>query len=60
MYDELINKIIHEALESHKNNKLSEAQKGYEDILKIDENNFDANHLLGILMMEIQIGRAHV
>ena len=54
MNNELINKKIYETLEYHKNNKILEAQKGYEDILKIDENNFDANHLLGVLMIELQ------
>lgn len=54
MNDELIYKKIYETLEYHKNNKILEAQKGYEDILKIDKNNFDANHLLGVLMIELQ------
>jgi tetratricopeptide (TPR) repeat protein len=50
---EISNKIL-EAYDCHNKREFVEAKEKYEKILEIDSENFDANHLLGILLIEIQ------
>ena len=50
---EVSNKIL-EAYDCHNKKEFVEAKEKYEKILEIDSENFDANHLLGILLIEIQ------
>jgi predicted O-linked N-acetylglucosamine transferase (SPINDLY family) len=49
-----IKKQLIEAFEIHNKNNLAEAKIKYEKILEIDPGNFDANNLLGTLLIEIK------
>jgi tetratricopeptide (TPR) repeat protein len=46
-----------QALACHQQGRLNEAQRLYTEILKVAPDNFDALHLLGVLLA--QLGRLH-
>lgn len=43
---------LEQALSYHKSNKLDEAEKIYRSIIKLDKKNFNANQLLGTLLLQ--------
>ena len=47
-----INKEIAEAIYLHQKGNLEEAKKRYKKILKINEENSDANHILGVIYFQ--------
>ena len=46
------NQLLNEALTLHHKGKLDDADSIYRDILKNDENNFQANHLHGCFLLQ--------
>jgi len=44
--------VLEEGLSYHKNNKLDEAERIYRSIIKLDKKNFNANQLLGTLLLQ--------